>query len=110
MREGTLRAGYELNCPLLTRVERPHAGALPPCFATAAVEGEGVIVDTVKKAEDSKDLIVRVYEAHGQRGPAALSIAVNDAPAEDARLLIALLERAGLPTTTRGHPARAAEE
>jgi 3-dehydroquinate synthase len=40
--------------------------------------------------------------AVGMACAAALSIAVNDAPAQDARRLIALLERAGLPTTFSG--------
>jgi len=40
--------------------------------------------------------------AIGMACAAALSIAVNDAPADDVRRLIALLERAGLPTAFSG--------
>jgi len=40
--------------------------------------------------------------AIGMACAAALSIAVNDCPADDVRRLIALLERAGLPTTFSG--------
>ncbi|HOS04387.1 MAG TPA: glycosyl hydrolase-related protein, partial [Candidatus Hydrogenedentes bacterium] len=32
-----------------------------------------LIVDTVKRAEDSNAIIVRVYEAYGQRGPVRIS-------------------------------------
>jgi alpha-mannosidase len=32
-----------------------------------------VVLDTVKKAEDSDAIIIRLYEAHGSRGPLRLS-------------------------------------
>lgn len=38
-----------------------------------SVDQAGVFVDTVKKAEDSKHLIVRLYEAHGRRVRVRLS-------------------------------------
>jgi alpha-mannosidase len=40
-----------------------------PCGTTSwfTVEPAGVVLDTVKKAEDSDDLIVRLYEANGTR-------------------------------------------
>ena len=101
-REGTVRAGYELNCPLITRVEKPHAGSLPPCFATVAVEPESVIVDTIKKAEDSGDFIVRVYEAHGSRGPARLSIAGGFRKAVECNLM----EEEDTPVETDGDTLR----
>jgi alpha-mannosidase len=34
-----------------------------------------VVSDSIKKAEDSDDLIVRLYEAHGGRGPVCLTFA-----------------------------------
>jgi alpha-mannosidase len=36
----------------------------------------GLFIDTVKRAEDSDDLIVRLYEAHGARGVARLRVRV----------------------------------
>jgi len=53
-------------------------------FATAAelqsesffgVSNPAVVIDTVKKAEDSEDLIVRLYESHGAHQKATLSTA-----------------------------------
>ncbi|MGQ9779736.1 MAG: glycosyl hydrolase-related protein [Bacillota bacterium] len=32
-----------------------------------------MVIETVKKAEEGPGLIVRVYEAHGRRGPVTLS-------------------------------------
>jgi len=34
-----------------------------------------VVVDTIKQAEDGNGLIVRMYEAYGQRGPVTLAFA-----------------------------------
>ena len=39
----------------------------------AEIDRDHVILDTIKKAEDTKDIIVRLYEAHGQRGPVNLT-------------------------------------
>jgi alpha-mannosidase len=38
-----------------------------------AVDLPSVVVDTVKRAEDSDDLVVRLYETHGGRGPIRLT-------------------------------------
>ncbi|NQX29742.1 alpha-mannosidase [Microbacteriaceae bacterium VKM Ac-2854] len=60
------RAGYTLNLPL-----RP-AGAVAPLLR---VEGDGVLVEAVKLAEDrSGDVIVRLYEAAGARSTATLHV------------------------------------
>jgi len=41
----------------------------------ARVDDRNVVVEAVKKAEDSDKLIVRLYEAHNSRGAALLSLA-----------------------------------
>jgi len=72
-RQRVVYAGYELNVPLLARVADPHPGRLPKHRSTIAVDKPGVIVDTVKIAEDGQGLIVRVYEALGSRGPVKIT-------------------------------------
>jgi alpha-mannosidase len=55
-------AGYRLNLPLR---ERPAAGPVTPLVS---VHGPGVVVESVKLAEDrSGDLVLRLYEALGAR-------------------------------------------
>jgi alpha-mannosidase len=90
------RRAYELNAPLFaTKDERPKtkddstsssSSALRPSPALrnpdegrGGVEGsfvssptDHIVVETVKVAHDGDGLIVRLYEAHNQRGPAAL--------------------------------------
>ena len=41
----------------------------------AAVDSRNVVIESVKKAEDSDALVVRVYECHNTRGRAELSVA-----------------------------------
>jgi alpha-mannosidase len=62
----TVRHGYEYNYPLTAEVTTPHAGALPPNHSFASVMPENVVLTAVKKAEDAKGLIFRVYEWAGK--------------------------------------------
>ena len=45
----------------------------PPAFSLVSADAPNLIIETVKKAEDDDALIVRLYEAYGQRGQAALT-------------------------------------
>jgi alpha-mannosidase len=47
------------------------------------------VLDTIKRAEDSDALVLRVYEAHGGRGTARLRVGI---PFEGARLANGLEE------------------
>jgi alpha-mannosidase len=65
----------------------------PPPGAWAAVEGaDGLMLDSVKRAEDGKGLVLRLYEAHGGRGTARLRLARPVAAAARATLLEEPLE------------------
>ena len=71
-RGGTIRQGYELNNPLIYVQTGAHGGPLPKSFSLVGTDRENVIVETIKVAEDSDDLILRCYESHNQRGDVAL--------------------------------------
>ena len=62
----TVRHGYEYNYPLTAVVTTAHAGSLPVEHSFASVEPENVVLTAVKKAEDAKGLIFRVYEWAGK--------------------------------------------
>ncbi|MBQ4047810.1 MAG: alpha-mannosidase [Clostridia bacterium] len=69
----TVREGYALNCPLEAHVKTTDGGKLEPCFALVADETDsGIVIDTVKGAEDSDETIIRLYEPMGGRVKAAL--------------------------------------
>lgn len=72
-RNGTVQQGFDLNHPFIAVAAKPAKGELPAAGALVSIDVDHAIVDTVKKAEDSNALIVRVYEAYGQRGPVTLT-------------------------------------
>ena len=67
---GIVAEGYRFNCPLLWA----KSSAQPLSFFS--VESENLVLDTVKKAEDSGDIVLRLYEAHGARGKAIIRTAI----------------------------------
>ena len=61
-----VQEGLKFNNPLLVHpVKAPSDFTVQEYFSVSA---RNVILDTVKKAEDSNDLILRLYEAYGGRG------------------------------------------
>ena len=62
----TVRHGYEYNYPLTAAVTTAHTGALAAEHSFASVTPENVVLTAVKKAEDAKGLIFRVYEWAGK--------------------------------------------
>jgi alpha-mannosidase len=84
---GTIAHARRLNHPLRTQ-EVPGGGTwLPVEFGLVRCQTPGVMIDTIKKAEDDDALIVRVYEAHGGRKTASLIFATSVASAEEVNVL-----------------------
>jgi alpha-mannosidase len=71
-RAGTDRMAYSLNCPMYEAVEDAHNGSLPDNFSALKVDSENVKVEVVKKAEDSDDIIIRLYEYQNRRARVTL--------------------------------------
>ncbi len=64
----TVRHGYEYSYPLSAEATTAHGGALPAEHSFVSVSPDNVVLTAVKKAEDSKGLIFRVYEWTGKDG------------------------------------------
>jgi alpha-mannosidase len=62
----TVRHGFEYNYPLTAIVTTAHSGSLPAEHSFASVTADNVVLTAVKKAEDSKGLILRCYEWAGK--------------------------------------------
>ena len=62
----TVRHGYEYSYPLTAVATTAHAGSLPAEHSFASVAPENVVLTAVKKAEDAKGLVFRVYEWAGK--------------------------------------------
>ncbi|OQA47381.1 MAG: Mannosylglycerate hydrolase [Chloroflexi bacterium ADurb.Bin325] len=69
---GVVQAAYAFNQPL--RADRLSAMPAAPSGSFMQPTPDTVIVEAVKRAEDGKDLIVRLYESAGQRTRARLTI------------------------------------
>jgi alpha-mannosidase len=79
---GVVRAAYELNCPVTTAAGDGGEGSI---FRTSA---PGIIIDTVKPAEDgSGDIIVRMYESLRARTRCRLATALPVASASQCNML-----------------------
>jgi len=65
---GVVAEARRFNQPLLWA----RGAAEPRSFA--AVDDPNLVIDTIKRAEDSSALVVRLYEAHGARGTARLRL------------------------------------
>jgi alpha-mannosidase len=70
----TVRHGYEYNYPLTAVVTTAHAGSLPASHSFASVAPENVVLTAMKKAEDAKGLIFRVYEWAGKETTAEFHV------------------------------------
>jgi len=65
---GVIEEGNRFNVPL----QLLPTSSEPASRSFFSVDNPSVILDTVKKAEDSDDIIVRLYEARGTHGTARL--------------------------------------
>lgn len=73
---GTIQAACCLNQPLMAIPLSGNGNSLPERFSLVRCDHGNVMIETVKQAEDSRDLIVRLYEAHGRRGLVTLSFGI----------------------------------
>lgn len=61
----TVYKGYELNYPLQAYPATAHTGSLGKSYSFMSVNQPNVIISVVKKAEDSNNYILRLYESQG---------------------------------------------
>jgi alpha-mannosidase len=71
-RNGVVEAAEEFNASVYAKAlpaqkkDMASTSNLPTSFLYQDA-GSGIVIDTVKKAEDSEELIIRLYEPHGKR-------------------------------------------
>ena len=75
-----MQAGLDYNLPiyaaepLSTSLEKKGARTMPAEQQLVAIDKPNVLLSTVKKAEDSDELIVRLCEMTGQETPVRLTL------------------------------------
>jgi alpha-mannosidase len=90
-RNETVDEAHGLNYPLLSyfvrKAEKRQTPNLPPSYALASVNDQGLVIDAIKRAEDGNGYIVRLYEAFNTRGTATLTLGFDVAEAFTTNLL-----------------------
>jgi len=69
---GVIQESYLLNRPLIAFTPNGD-GSLPCEYSLVSCNKENVIIETVKKAEKSDDLVVRAYDAYDRKCKAELT-------------------------------------
>ncbi|NSW92360.1 MAG: alpha-mannosidase [Firmicutes bacterium] len=96
-REGnTVQMAYFLNCPMYSIIEDAHTGELPEEFSLAKIDKENVVIEVVKKAEDSEDIIIRMYECYNRRTKATLTFFKKLSEVWECDLMENNIERVGV--------------
>lgn len=72
---GVTQRGDELNYPFSVITDTVHDGDLPASYSFVQVRPANVIVEAIKKAEDSDNLILRLYETTGKKSSVTISLA-----------------------------------
>ena len=69
---GTVQQAFNLNVPMYAVKTGKHRGTLPEEYSLVKCSTENVIIDTVKKAEDTDGIVFRMYETYNRRTKARL--------------------------------------
>lgn len=83
----TARKAYEFNHPIMPLIEPSHEGNLPKAYSFVSAQPENIILTVIKKAEDSDDTIIRLYETSGKDTKAVIRVAENPKGAKETDLL-----------------------
>jgi alpha-mannosidase len=81
------RRGVGFNAPFLVKFESWHAGELAGTFSALSIEPANVAVASLKKAEDSDDFVVRLYETDGKAADAVLNFSRTPRSARETDML-----------------------
>ena len=64
---GTFSSAFALNIPPQAMVLPAQSGPLEDCFSFVSCDKDNIIIETIKKAEDSDAMILRLYDAYNRR-------------------------------------------
>ena len=64
---GTVKEAYVFNNPLTAVAISAQDGSLPEAYSLVKADKENIIIETVKKAEDSDDIVIRLYDAFDRK-------------------------------------------
>ncbi len=71
--EKLIKRSRELNSSVVNIIENNHIGTLNDTYCGVNVEGSGVVVSAVKRAEDNSGTIIRAFETEGKNSEVIIS-------------------------------------
>jgi alpha-mannosidase len=83
----TMRRGYEFNYRLTAIQTTVHPGALKAAQSFVGVEGDNVVLTAMKKAEESNDLILRLFEWQGKAATVRIAAPGSPVSAEEVGMM-----------------------
>ena len=81
------RRAEDLNAPLIARAAPAHDGPLGSQHTMLEMQPDNVFLAAAKLCEDSGDLLIRVWEAHGQAATARIKLPVTPTAVKEVDLL-----------------------
>ena len=82
-----VRESFNVNYPLYAVPASAHEGVLPAEYSLVNCDKDNVVIETVKVAEDSDDIIIRAYETWNAKTPVTFSFVSDIAKATECNLL-----------------------
>lgn len=79
--------GYCLNVPMYCVSTDAHSGSLSQEFSLVNADKNNIIIETVKKAEDSDAIIIRAYETWNRKTAVTFDFGVDVASVSECNLL-----------------------
>ncbi len=84
---GTVHSAYALNNRMTAVVKAASKGSLPQSYSLVSCDAGNVMLEVVKKAEDSDNLIIRMYEYFNRRTKATVTCSRRIAGVSECDLL-----------------------
>jgi len=69
----TVRKAREFNNPLLAHTEKQHLGEFQKAHSFIEVQPENIVLTVLKKAEDSENVVLRLFETNGEASVATIT-------------------------------------
>lgn len=64
---GTVKEAYVFNNPLTATAVSAQDGSLPDAYSMITADKENIMIETAKKAENSDDIIIRLYDTFDRK-------------------------------------------
>lgn len=74
---GVINEAYALNQPMQTINISENNGNIPESFSLVTCSAPNIIIETVKKAQYSDDMVVRIYDAFDSRTVADINVPIE---------------------------------